>query len=303
MCASCVKGLLANWRSAWSNGCMLTSRTEGTVPIKYQIADSIRTAIESGELQPGDPLPTVDELSARWRCAPLMAREAIDVLKGEGLVTGGRGKRAVVRKPPKRIRLSSAVTQEQKDLVLRPESERRKRGAIEITSDIPIDDTTSSHTYSIGTADADLAEEFSVPVGTQIQRRIYEMTEREGGHRVAFSVSYIPLAIIESNPDLLDEANEPWPGGHQHQLYTVGIEIDRVVRSVIAIQPTPGDRQKWAMEPGVPLLRVRSRSVDTIGRVVELSDAAYPADRTEITFTDHLERWPADCPKYDASRG
>jgi GntR family transcriptional regulator len=104
--------------------------------------------------------------------------------------------------------------------------------------------------------------------------------------------------LIEGNDRLLDERNEPWPGGHFHQLYTVGIEVDRFVRSIYSIEPSTGDRQKWGMSEGIPLLYVRSRSIDVDGQVVEVSDAAYPADRTEIVFTEKLDRWPSDHPTY-----
>jgi GntR family transcriptional regulator len=47
-------------------------------------------------------------------------------------------------------------------------------------------------------------------------------------------------------------------------------------------------------------LVVRSRSVDITGRVVEVSDARYPADRTEISLVEALDPWPVDHPAYDA---
>ncbi|MCP2325658.1 GntR family transcriptional regulator [Hamadaea flava] len=278
---------------------MQAHTTEATLPVKYRIADALRAQIVDGHLKPGDPLPTIEELSSQWRCSTLVAREALDVLKSEGRVSGGRGKRATVRIPPKRITLSNEWSQEQKDLVLMPSSVRAARGAIELTAGIPIEEIQSTHQYEVVPASAEIAAEFGIEPGTLVQQRTYEMTDPASGHRLSFSVSYIPLALIEGNPALLDDANEPWPGGHQHQLYTVGIEIDRFVRGVIAMQPTPGDRQKWGMEQGVSLLRVRSRSVDITGRVVELSDALYPADRTEIAFTEQLQRWPTDHPKYD----
>jgi GntR family transcriptional regulator len=51
------------------------------------------------------------------------------------------------------------------------------------------------------------------------------------------------------------------------------------------------------------MIRVRSRSVDIKGRVVELSDAVYPADRTEIEVVEQLTRWPDDHPQFDRTRG
>lgn len=276
--------------------------TAGVVPLHHQIADAIRSDIASGALQPGDPVPTVGELCERWNCAPGTAKLALGVLKSEGLTTGGRGRPNTVRKQPARMRLTPAMSQEAKALVLRPESERRVRGAIEMTAGIQIAEVNSTHKYSIIEANPELAGEFGIEPGEKLLRRAYEMTDRDKGQRISWSISYIPVALIESNPELLDENQEPWPGGHLHQLYTVGIEVDRFVRSVIAIAPSNGDRERWGMEPGVPLLYVRSRSVDVNDRVVELSDAAYPADRTEISFEEKLQRWPSDYPRYNAAK-
>jgi len=89
----------------------------------------------------------------------------------------------------------------------------------------------------------------------------------------------------------MDASNEPWPGGTQHQLSTVGIEIARIVDEVTAQMPTTVDRQRWDLEGGVPLLRNLRTSIDTAGRVVELSDATYPADRTLLRFTTPLQPW------------
>jgi GntR family transcriptional regulator len=272
--------------------------TAGVVPLHHQVADAIRAQIASGELKPGDPVPSVGELCEQWHCAPGSAKTALAVLKNEGLITGGRGRPATVRKPPTRIRLNIENSQTAKDLVLRPESERRVKGAIELTAGISIEACISTHKYSVIPANDELAEEFGIEPGAKLVRRAYEMRERGTGRRVSWSISYIPESLIESNPALLDENGEPWPGGHQHQLYTVGIEIDRFVRSVIAIEPSTGDRQRWGMDSGVPLLYVRSRSVDIDDRVVELSDAAYPADRTEITFVEQLRRWPKGYVRY-----
>lgn len=276
--------------------------TAGTVPLHHQIADAIRAQIHSGDLKPGAMVPSVGELCERWSCAAPTAKAALAVLKNEGLISGGRGRPARVRKPPTRIRLNIGMNQEAKSLVLRPREEREVRGAIEITAGIPISEVVSTHSYEQIPANGELASEFAINVGDPLIRRAYEMTERDGGRRIAWSISYIPRHLIESNPDLLDDSKEPWPGGHLHQLYTVGIEVDRFRRSIIAVSPSTGDRQRWGMESGVPLIYIRSRSIDIHGRVVELSDAAYPADRTEIWTDEQLDRWPADYPRYDETK-
>ncbi|MPZ61142.1 MAG: GntR family transcriptional regulator [Propionibacteriales bacterium] len=283
---------------------MEPERTPGVVPVHHQIADSLREQIASGTLKPGQSLPTIRELAQRWKCADGPVRRALEVLRTEGLITAGRGRPATVRNRQKRtpITLTTSWTQEQKDLVLRPRAERAKVGGIELTAGISIQDTVSSHRYSTITADPDLAAEFDVDAGTELVRRAYEITDPETGHLLSWSISYIPRCLIEGNPALLDDSNEPWPGGHQHQLYTVGIEIAEFRRTVIAVEPTPAERQRWGIDTGVPILAVRSRSVATNGKVVEVSDARYPADRTEIALVEMLEPWPDDHPEYDEAK-
>lgn len=265
----------------------------GIVPVHYQIADDLRSRIGSGELAPGDALPTTAELVERWSCSDLTARKAVDVLREEGRVTSGRGKPPTVKTPIERhqIALSNGWTQAQKDLVLRSEEEREVKGAIELTAGIPISETRSSATYTEVAAGAAMAEELGVAEGSPLVQRFYEMVHRTTERRVSWSVSYIPKALIESNSELLDDQNEPWPGGHQHQLWTVGIELIRFERRIYAAQPTPGERQKWGMDAGTPMLHVFSRSIDTDERCVEFSEARYPADRTEIAVTEPLRRW------------
>ena len=45
------------------------------------------------------------------------------------------------------------------------------------------------------------------------------------------------------------------------------------------------------MPDGVPLLFCRRISIDEDNRTVEISDAHYPADRTEFRFVTPLEPW------------
>jgi len=284
---------------------MQAEPTPGTVPVHHRIADKLRGQIASGELPPGAAIPTTRELQEAWGCTAITVRSAIAVLRSEGLITSGRGKAPVVREPMVRheIQLSADWTNEQKALVLRPRAERQKLGAIELIAGIPIEDVISTHRYEIVPADLDIAQELGCELDQPTQRRTYEMVNPTSGHRVAFSISHIPLALIEGNPALLDDSNEPWPGGHQHQLYTVGIELERIDRTVIATEPTPADRQRWGMDLGSPLIKIRSRSVDTRGRVVEFSDATYPADRTQIDLTERLAPWPAGHAVFDLNEG
>ncbi|WP_433465372.1 GntR family transcriptional regulator [Spirillospora sp. CA-128828] len=274
---------------------MTSERTAGVVPLHHQIADDLRARIAAGEFKPGDRLPSVRVLRERWGCSDGPVREAYGVLLQEGRITSSRGAPARVRTPPERkslaISFDSTPKQTQKDLALRPREEREAVGATELTIGTPIEQTEFSVSYERVPAGVDLGGEFSIDPGTEILQRSYRTVFKDTQKLALSSTSYIPVALIEGNPELFNPENEPWPGGHWHQLYTVGIEIDRLENTIVAMQPTTRQRQDWDMPPGVPLLCLRSRSIDTLGRTVEISDSTYPADRTQISFAHQLRRW------------
>ena len=60
-------------------------------PLYAQIASRLRVAIASGELAPGDGLPSVRQLSGRLRINPATVVQAYRELEGEGLVTTRQG--------------------------------------------------------------------------------------------------------------------------------------------------------------------------------------------------------------------
>lgn len=259
-------------------------------PIHLRIADDIRIRIERGELAPGALLPTLAKLCEQWNCSANSARGAIALLKAQGLITVGRGRPPVVRIPPGRVVRSSERHQAEKDLVSRPEAERAAVGEAEISLGRSIADERLVSSYDT-VADAELARLFGVEPQSPILRRRYEATDPETGRLLSVSVSYIPTSLIEGNPKLLDESNEPWPGGTQHQLSSVGIEVACIVDQVTARAATTVEAQQWNLPDGVPMITCRRISIDTSNRTVEISDADYPADRTELRFTTPLTLW------------
>jgi GntR family transcriptional regulator len=260
-------------------------------PLKLRIADDIRMRIERGELAPGGSLPTLEELCERWHCSANPAREAIALLRQQGLITTGQGKPPVVRAPVPRVVRSPEHHQVEKDLVHASDAERQNVRVAQTAMGVTPDQVMFRATYDVIGAGSELAGVFNLSPGTSLLRRVYEMSDLRSGCRRAWSVSYVPHALISTNPDLLDSKNEPWPGGTQHQLYTVGIEIACVVDVVTSAMPTTAEAKKWELDAGVPLLRVRGISIDTQDRVVEVSDADFPADRTELRCTTPLRPW------------
>lgn len=270
---------------------MEPQRTSIDPPIKLAIADSLRMKIEKHELEPGDSLPTLHDLTNEWGCSITSAREALNLLKEQGLVSGGRGRPLRVRSLGAQTRRSSTRHQWEKDRVHEPVEERRKAGTSELETKKPLDGVDFAATYSRIPASRELAAALGVEEDREILQRVYVTKDRKTRHYTNWSISYIPVSLISKNPKLLDEKNEPWPGGTQHQLSTVGVEVMKVVDEVTSRMSTTVERQLWGLDTGVPMIRVRRISFDNQGTVVEISDADYPADRTVLEFVTELKEW------------
>jgi|SRR6266536_3115270 len=86
-------------------------------PVYEQLVYSVKKAILSGQLQPGDPFPSVRQLSADLRINPNTVQKAIAALQAEGLLSAIPGVGTVV---------SNALpgTRAQRERVLGAEVER-----------------------------------------------------------------------------------------------------------------------------------------------------------------------------------
>ncbi|MEU1804906.1 UTRA domain-containing protein [Streptomyces sp. NPDC019937] len=193
--------------------------------------------------------------------------------------------------PRHRVRRGNDRHQWEKDRARRSRTERLSTGATEHDTGLEVTDLAFHAEYREATADEDLAAVFGVPVGTRLLERVYRTTCRAEGAPFALVHSYLVHGVVAANPDLLDAANEPWPGGTQHQLSTIGVELDRVEERVTARPPTAEEAGALGLERGDSLLLIRKICVDTGGRVVEVSDVRLPGDRTELVFTTPLTRW------------
>ena len=164
-------------------------------------------------------------------------------------------------------------------------------GEAETNLGMSINDQVFTSKYDTIAADVEMAKVFGITAGESLLRRRYESLSVRTGRLLSSSVSYMPVSLIEANPALMDENNEPWPGGTMHQLSTVGIEIASIVDEVTGRMPTTVEAQRWGLPDGVPLLLCRRISLDADSRTIEVSDADYPADRTELRFVTPLKPW------------
>lgn len=97
----------------------LFERIERPRRLPDEVAVSITGAIEGGQLLPGDRLPTEAELSKRFGVARTVVREAISLLRYDGIVDSRRGVGAFVTDGSQRstFRISPACFEKRKQIV------------------------------------------------------------------------------------------------------------------------------------------------------------------------------------------
>ncbi|WP_371536403.1 GntR family transcriptional regulator [Streptomyces sp. NBC_00466] len=256
-----------------------------------RIADELRQSIRTGRLKPGDQLPAETRLAEQSGRSVPTVRDALRLLQAEGLIEKVHGRGNFVRRARTAVQRTNARHQWEKDRARQPHEKRAQTGATEHDTGLDVGDLVFRAAYREIAADEDIAAAMGVAVGTVLVERTYRTRYSAERAPLTLVTSYLVRERIESNPDLLDETNEPWPGGTWNQLHTIGVEIDSVEERVRARPPTAEEAEELDLPPGTAVLVLRKTLVDTEGLVAEMSDVTLPGDRTETLFTTHLERW------------
>jgi len=260
---------------------------------KYErIAADLRQQIRSQQLAPGQQVPAQTTLAEQYRVSLPTVQQALGVLQAEGLIDAIHGIGTYVRAPRQRVRRTTDRYQWEKARALDPLEDRSQTGSIEYDTGLTMQDLDFHAKYRTENADPDLARAFGVEPDTKLLHRIYHTLVRSEGVAVSLIDSYLVHDVAAANPDLLDAANEPWPGGTHHQLRTIGVEIDRIVDEITARPPQGDETERLGIGSGVAVLVLRKTSIDIRGQVVEISSVIMPGDRTVMTYQTQLDRWP-----------
>jgi GntR family transcriptional regulator len=251
-------------------------------PAYLRIADELREQIRTGRYPAGSRLPTMAVLSAANGVSEIVIRQAIALLRTEGLVETRRGGGTVVRARPRVRRVAMdryRVDTAQAAVGVPP--------ATSFTHDQRITWTEYrlDRNYSQARADPGLAALFDLASGTRLLRRHFVFYAR--GEPQQISVNYLPWEIVAGTP-VADPAREPWPGGTLAQLAYLGHPATRVEEAVAARMPTPEEAETLRMTGGVPVLAI-TRRMFSGDRVLEVCrDIVIPADRMVLDYAIDL---------------
>ncbi|QUQ70590.1 GntR family transcriptional regulator [Kutzneria sp. CA-103260] len=241
------------------------------VPAYRQIAADIRERINSGEYAPGAQLPSEQDLTATYDVSRPTIRDAVGLLRAEGVVYAQHG-RGVFVTPPRtvqrlsRSRLSKAARQENKGAFL---------------GDAAAGGFTPSTTVKIRfeSADERTAELLGIDPGTEVTVR--DRVMRADGLAVQLAVSRLPRQFTRGT--LIEETNTG-PGGAYARLEDAGHEFAPFEEIVRARMPSPEEASTLQLAEGVPVLHVTRIARNTDGVALEVNDMILAADRYELGY-------------------
>lgn len=245
----------------------------GGRPPSQRIADHLREAIDTGDLAPGDRLPSERSLADEWDVARNTARQAVAILQAEGLVEAVHGSGVYVREQPPRIRLASdRYTREHRDGARGPfAAEAEHLGAtaeveiLEIIKELPAPD--------------EVAERLGLDESGAVlcRRNRYLIDDRP----VQLVDTYFPTQVVA---DTRLRREEPGPGGIYAELERAGYTLDSIDETVTARMPDPEEREQLAMPPGVPLLEVWHVNLDEQNKAFEVTHFRLAAHRNALNY-------------------
>lgn len=232
-------------------------------------------------LPPGSPMPTETTLMAESGLSRPMVREALALLRAEGLIYTEQGRGSFVRPQLPVRRLGSERYRADQD------GTRNGQPATSFTADQGVGwaDYTLDREYREVPADLELADHLAVPIGTPLLERRFVF--RTHGQPQQMSTSYLILAMVAGTP-VADPDNEPWPGGNIAQLRTLGVEVTRVEELVRARMPMTDEAETLRIQAGVPVIVLTRRMLAGDRPVEVAADIVIPSDRVELFYVTDL---------------
>ena len=225
--------------------------------VHHRIADDLRAAIRAGEYHDGDRLPGENEIMKRYGVARVTAREALAVLRNEGLAVSRRGSGVYVRLfAPIRRHGSGRLSRERwgsgRDVWATEVQERRPE----------VDPITVTRTE----VPADIGSTLGIEAGSTVVLRDRRYVVE--GRPVQLARSYLPLDLAA---DTQIEDSDTGPGGVYARLDELGHGPVRFRESLRARMPGPEEQTALELPPGTPVIEIVRVAQDEGGRIVEVN--------------------------------
>jgi GntR family transcriptional regulator len=248
-------------------------------PVYKQIADRLRVAITSGAYEPGELLPSEHELSAEYGVARGTARQAIMLLRNEGLIDAVHGLGCFVREPAPVQRLRPGGPSADWEIIRELEDDGEVRPFAEALTKI-----YATTKLERDRPPARIGRLLGLAADAEVLVRGWETIEQDGvvlGGVRTLSFSY-------TRWDVAKRANQfdPESGPAVYlRLSAGGYQITRISEEVSARMPTIPEVHRLDLGYGVPVLstqRVNYTADDP--QAIEVTVSVMSAERYHIVY-------------------
>lgn len=209
-----------------------------------QIAAALREEIASGELAPGAKLRTERALTAEWGVAPQTIRQAIAILKNEGLVIGKAGSGVFVRTAPPLVRLGIE------------RFSRAKRTAGKAAQQSEAEAAGRSFRQEVlGLGEVEAPEIVSRWLGVDLGAPVFRRYRREyvDEQITHVSASYYRPEVVAGTAITQTSTG---PGGSYARLEEAGQQLTRFHQEFFARMPNPDEIRLLQLPSGTPVMDV-----------------------------------------------
>ena len=242
------------------------------------MANLLREAIRRGEYQPGETLPSEPRLVEQFGHSRPTIRQALALLRAEGLVDVRPGLGAFVAgQPPIRLALSRYG----------PAVHRQDAGPFEATIPGGRGELVAVEERS---ADAEVAARLEIAEGDPIVYRRRHMHADPDDGIVQIQEGRFPLDLVRGSV-LAGKAKVTQ--GTYPALAQIGHPPASVSEEVGVRMPTLEEASILRLAPGVPVLTVVRLTRDAAGRALELLSVTAHGERTRFVYEDLRLHWPA----------
>jgi DNA-binding GntR family transcriptional regulator len=232
---------------------------------KYQrIADELRREIKTGALAPGDRLPAESALTTRFRVSLPTLRQAIGVLRSEGLVEARHGIGTFVKDQTRLQRRS-----------------RRRYGRARgdqklLTSHLRHEITFAGR----ATVPEHIAPAMHLDPGSEVVVRRRVLHDKESDRVEEIGASYLPVEFaggtFVEKPTVVPKALFLCMEDLSGRKYSYARD------QWIARMPTSEEMDELGLTQGAPIIHVVHAASADDGTILEVSESIWPADRITI---------------------
>jgi GntR family transcriptional regulator len=241
-------------------------------PVYKQIADELRGRILSGQLPPGEKLPSEAALVTEYGVAQGTVRQSLGILRGEGLIVAEHGRGVFVRRRPKIRRVAH-------DRFARS---HRDAGKAAYLAEAEKEHTTPDvDVYFVGPerVSVEVAERLRLaPDATVLARKRVYLAD---GQPIEMATSYVPWDLADGTKIAEKDTG---PGGIYARIEEAGHRLGRFAEDVSARMPTPEEIKALRLEGGIPVLTLVRVAYDVDGTPVEVCDTVMSSAHYVLSY-------------------